>query len=94
MLVQGSSRISESSPWVFLSVSSLIRPAMGHSAANFSRSVAELPRIRHSGVGSVKVFSAYLDTIGLTEDQIAEVLAAAAASVSASSFSSAACSSA
>jgi dihydropyrimidinase len=47
---------------------------------NFRRSVAELQRIRESGVGSVKVFSAYLDTIGLTEDQIQEVLAAAAAS--------------
>ena len=44
----------------------------------FEESLAELKRIREAGVGSVKVFSAYLDTVGLTLDQIQQVLVASA----------------
>lgn len=44
----------------------------------FAESLAELERIRESGVCSVKIFTAYLDSIGLTLDQIQGVLQAAA----------------
>jgi dihydropyrimidinase len=44
----------------------------------FAESLAELRQIRRSGVCSVKVFTAYLDSIGLTLDQIQAVLQAAA----------------
>jgi dihydropyrimidinase len=43
-------------------------------------SVAQFPELRSSGVGTVKVFSAYTDVIGLDLDQIRELLSAAARS--------------
>ncbi len=45
----------------------------------FERSLAQLPSLGPAGVRTVKVFSAYTDTIGLTLDQIHRILRAAAA---------------
>jgi dihydropyrimidinase len=43
---------------------------------NFEKSIDELPRLRDDGIGTVKVFSAYLDTVGLSIGQIHRVLQA------------------
>src|SRR5439155_8772365 len=40
----------------------------------FSESLAELPELRARGMRSVKVFSAYRSTIGLSFEQIEQVL--------------------
>jgi dihydropyrimidinase len=40
----------------------------------FERSIAELEQLRKDGIGTVKVFSAYLDTIGLSVGRIHTVL--------------------
>ena len=44
------------------------------TGAEFNRSLRELEALHDAGVGTVKVFSAYLDTIGLTVGQIHAVL--------------------
>ena len=45
---------------------------------SFENSLAQFEALRESGVGTVKIFSAYTDSIGLTLDQIRRVFAAAA----------------
>src|SRR5438105_3596098 len=49
---------------------------VGHS---FSKSIAELPRLAESGTRSLKIFTTYRESVGLSMDQVDQVLRGCAA---------------